>query len=367
MVRRGKKAERGLPPIVLGHLMSLVSDAGIIQHCKLSEPDPRHGYSIDDQARGLIVASLLAKIGKEKAALRLADVTLSYIERAALAGGGFHNFMSIDGRWLDKAGSGDSFGRTIWALCVAARAGPTPEHSARCISLLESHLGRAERLRSPRAVAFSLLGCISIAGVDSCSPLGARRIGVLSAEKLAHSFQVCASADWLWFEEIKSYSNARLPESLFRAAVAYGEPRWAVVASRSLGFLMEATTVDGVFAPIGNNGWYRKDGKRALFDQQPIDTGAMVDACVAAYEVTSERKYLDFAVLAMDWYYGKNMLGLPMYEPWSGAVYDGLGEREVNLNQGSEPVLTYLMARINLGQHLPRDAVSSPGPTVDPT
>lgn len=367
MVQGGEREHRGLPPIVLGHLMSLVSDSGIIQHCKVSEPDYRHGYSIDDQARGLIVASLLSGgAGKPKSAVRLADVTLGYIERAALPEGGFHNFLSTDGRWLDKIGSGDSFGRTIWALGTAAASNSTPEYRERSVALLTQHLPRARRLRSPRAIAFSLLGCCEIVGTGSQEIEQAQRIALHLGAKLVRYFEQSSTGDWPWFEEIKSYSNARLPESLFRGAAVFDEPGWAVVAAKSLNFLMEVTNVDGVFAPIGNKGWYPKEGKRALFDQQPVDTGAMVDACVVACDITSDSKYLDFAAFAMDWYYGKNMLRLPMYEPWSGAVYDGLGEREANLNQGSESVLTYLMARINLGNQSDRKIASGSSVSIDP-
>jgi hypothetical protein len=346
--------------------MSLTSDVGIIQHCKFSEPDLKHGYSIDDQARGLIVASLLADAGKRKAAARLADVTLSYIERAALPEGGFHNFMSTEGRWLDKVGSGDSFGRTVWALGITAASASMPAYRERSIALLARHSPRARKLRSPRAIAFSLLGLSELVRAGETQVAGTREVGSALGLRLVHYYEQCSTSDWPWFEEIKSYSNARLSESLFRGAVAFNEPGWAVVAARSLEFLMQVTNVDGVFAPIGNKGWYFKGGVRALFDQQPVDTGAMVDACVTAYEVTSDRKYLDFALFAMDWYYGKNMLGLPMYEPWSGAVYDGLGEREVNLNQGSESVLTYLMARISVETHLRRKAARAPDPGPDP-
>jgi hypothetical protein len=44
----------------------------------------------------------------------------------------------------------------------------------------------------------------------------------------------------------------------------------------------------GHFRSIGTNGFYRRGGMRANFDQQPIDAQAMVSACLEAYRATSD-------------------------------------------------------------------------------
>jgi len=45
---------------------------------------------------------------------------------------------------------------------------------------------------------------------------------------------------------------------------------------------------------------------------------------------------------------GNNHLGQIIYNPSSGGCYDGLEENQVNLNQGAESVVSYLMARLTL-------------------
>jgi hypothetical protein len=123
-----------------------------------------------------------------------------------------------------------------------------------------------------------------------------------------------------------------------------GDPTCLKVASESLDFLMTTQTVNGVFAPIGNKGWYRIGGPRPLYDQQPVDAGASVEACNRLYRVTGETRYRNWASLAFSWYRGSNLKRLAVYDSETGGCYDGLIEEGVNLNQGAESILSYLLA-----------------------
>jgi hypothetical protein len=49
---------------------------------------------------------------------------------------------------------------------------------------------------------------------------------------------------------------------------------------------------------------------------------------------------------AFEWYLGHNHLNQIIYNPVSGGCYDGLEHDHVNINQGAESTVTYLMARI---------------------
>jgi hypothetical protein len=113
---------------------------------------------------------------------------------------------------------------------------------------------------------------------------------------------------------------------------------------KSLDWLCDIQSLDGHFAPIGNNGWYAKAGSRARFDQQPIEAHSMIDACIEAFNATQDRKWLDRAVRCFNWFLGDNDLGLPLYTPRTGGCRDGLMPDGVNQNQGAESTLAWLLA-----------------------
>jgi hypothetical protein len=103
-------------------------------------------------------------------------------------------------------------------------------------------------------------------------------------------------------------------------------------------------TRDGHFVPIGSDGFYPRGGPRARFDQQPIEAQATVSACLEAFEATHDRVWLDEARRAFEWFFGRNDLDQPLYNPSSGGCYDGLHFDRVNLNQGAESTLAFLLA-----------------------
>jgi hypothetical protein len=96
--------------------------------------------------------------------------------------------------------------------------------------------------------------------------------------------------------------------------------------------------------PIGSDGFYRRGSPRARFDQQPIEAQATVSACVEAFEATGDVFWRDEARRAFEWFLGRNDLDQPLYNPASGGCYDGLHFDRVNLNQGAESTLAFLLA-----------------------
>ena len=96
--------------------------------------------------------------------------------------------------------------------------------------------------------------------------------------------------------------------------------------------------------PFGSDGFYRRGGARARFDQQPIEAQATVSACNQAFEATGDRFWRDEARRAFEWFLGRNDLDQPLYNSSSGGCYDGLHFDRVNLNQGAESTLAFLLA-----------------------
>ena len=58
---------------------------------------------------------------------------------------------------------------------------------------------------------------------------------------------------------------------------------------------------------------------------------------------------------AFDWFLGNNRLHQIIYNPCTGGCYDGLEETHVNLNQGAESTISFLLARLTVEKHKEQD------------
>jgi hypothetical protein len=345
-------------PPAFGHFRRLTTDLGIWQHARGREPDPAHGYSIDDIARALIVVNHAASLfpvlrssdGSDKRSLEdLAGVFLTFLETAQIADGRFHNFVAADGRPLDEAGSDDSFGRTVWALGDTIAHAPTPDHRARAQAFLHAARDHVRVWPYARTNAFLLLGLAEIIGEGEEG--GWEAIATQLAADLVTRFQKHQDPSWKWFEDGLRYSNGALPLALFRisAVLPDRDPDEAAetvaVAQESLDFLLKTAVKDGTPAPIGNRGWYDRGGQQALYDQQPVDAAAMVLACLEAWKATEDDRYKTAADGWLRWYEGNNLQRAVLLEE-DGAVHDGLNANGVNPNCGAESGITYVLARL---------------------
>jgi hypothetical protein len=166
------------------------------------------------------------------------------------------------------------------------------------------------------------------------------------ANSLVELYNANQTPDWKWFENILSYDNPRLSQALFAAHEALSEKAYLGVAEESMKFLKAATTIDGIYVPIGSGGWYPKDGDRALYDQQPIEAGGMVETAALAYNLTPSDVYASAIRQAMGWFFGLNTKSVELYDDSTGACYDGINHMGVNENQGSESTLAFLLAAV---------------------
>ena len=339
------------PTLRYGHLEEMLTPIGLWQHCEDSHPNPRHGYSIDDEARGLIVGLRYWQAGgAPEFYSRLAQTCFSFVEGAAITtgdcAGQYHNFCDREGRWLDSVGSEDSFGRTLWGLGVACAADApfAPRVKAEALILGSLPVVPAMRPNYLRAKAFVILG-FSEAGI------AAEQVQKL-ADALADRYESCRDEQWRWFEDQMTYCNARLPMALFVAARLFPDnPRYAKIARESLDFLLDKTrNPQGSYNPVGNlrlreAGWFtRRDDCPPPFDQQPVDAGALAECCAEAYRVTHDARYRQAAEDAFGWYLGRNAHGLPVFDAETGGVSDALTPHGLNRNQGAESVLSVHLA-----------------------
>ena len=337
---------RELPELKLSHLSRMTDSTGIFQHAILTVPNFSEGYCTDDNARAFILAVLLSELGEEPERLRtLATTYAAFLHHAFdLRVKRFHNHLSFDRRWLDEQGSEDCQGRALWALGVGVGRSPYRSFQIMAGQLFALALPALTEFTSPRAWAFGLIGIHEYLRRLSGDSLVNQTRETLTS-RLMELFERTAQPDWRWFQEDLTYDNAKLPHALILSGRATGQQAVFERGLQALRWLTELQISEkGHFRSIGTNGFYRRGGMRANFDQQPIEAQAMVSACLEAYRATSDLWWYEQAQRAFDWFIGWNDLGLELCSPKTGGCRDGLHVDRVNRNQGAESTLAFLLS-----------------------
>jgi len=340
-----------LPTLKLDHLYRLTDNTGILQHAVFTVPNYDEGYTTDDNARALSVAVLLEEMegGTSEEANRLAARYLAFLWHAFNPEAGrFRNFAGFNRHWLEEMGSEDSHGRALWALGNLLGRSTDDGLRGAANRLFHMALPAALDFTSPRAWACTLIGLHDYLRQMPGDRIAQNVLETLS-ERLWKLYQNNASSDWPWFEEVVTYANAYLPMALILWGARIGSGEITQEGLKSLSWLASVQCApEGHFVPIGNQGFYRRGGERARFDQQPVEAHAMVTACLAAYRITGEDRWYTEARRAFEWFLGRNDLRLPLYDPRSGGCRDGLHPDRVNENQGAEATLSFLLALIEM-------------------
>ncbi len=347
---------RELPELKLNHLMRMTDSTGVFQHAIFGVPNFSEGYCTDDNARAFILAVLLSELGEDPESTRtLATTSAAFLHHAFdLKTKRFHNHMGFERGWLDAQGSDDCQGRALWALGIGVGRSPFRSFQMMAGQLFAQALPALMELTSPRAWAFGLIGIHEYLRRLSGDSLVNQTREALTGRLMDH-FERSSHPDWLWFEEELSYDNAKLAHALILSGSATGQTAVFERGLQALRWLNEIQTSEkGYFRPIGSNGFYRRGGARAKFDQQPIEAQAMASACLEAYRATSDIWWFEQAQRAFDWFIGWNDLGLELYSPESGGCGDGLHVDRVNGNQGAESTLAFLLslAEMRLAQNM---------------
>ena len=340
---------RKIVPPPLDHLLALSDDTGVIQHAVHDVPNRSTGYCSDDVSRAFMAA--VAKLQLEprnETALRLAGVYLSFLHDAQMEDGWFHNFMSFDRRWLDDRGTQDSFGRTVWALGYGMRYAPKESSRIVCARLFEKAVPRFSDLEYLRSIAYTIIGLSHACASDLADPQTCRASLRPLADAVKSAYLAHRDAGWQWFEDEMTYDNARLCEAMLRAGVALRDDELIAIGLRTFSFLESVVVENGMFVPVGSQGWYPRGGVRARYGQQPLEAASMIDAALMAHECTSDPAFLATARIAFEWFYGHNTNGAMMVE--RGGCRDGIDPTSVNPNMGAESTLAYLASAYALAE-----------------
>ena len=336
------------PKVRLNHLRNLTDDVGIIQHAKHIISDRKTGYTLDDNARALLVASKVYEKNRDEGSLKLLKTYLSFVKYAQKEDGRFHNYIGYDRSMLDEIGSEDSFGRAIMATGYVASSKVDNNIAAVAKFVFDNAVKHVYELKHLRPKAFSIVGMSSYYREYKHADI-LEKIRKL-ANDFVKAYEKERTDDWRWFENSVTYSNGNLPEALFYAYEATKDEKYLKIAEECLDFLSSLVMMKDSMVLIGHNGWYNQGGKRALYDQQPVDAASMVELYLTAYKITKKEEYYDKAILAFNWFLGKNSIGMVIYDDSTGGCYDGLLSNCVNLNQGAESTVCYLLARLKLDE-----------------
>nr|MBC7612070.1 glycosyltransferase [Pseudopedobacter sp.] len=335
-----------LPCFTLDYVKRLTDDTGIVQHARFGIPNLKEGYCMDDNARALMMVLMAYEQFESKEGLDLLPIYLSFIQYMQCEDGDFRNFLSFKREYLDEAGTDDSFGRTLWALGYMICNSPNNSYKEFARELFFNSLNHLEKLEHLRGHANSMMGISHY--LNSYHDDNLKEKLEALANKLISAYQKHKSTDWHWFEEKLTYDNAILPMALLKAYEATGNYIYKEIGLESLTFLDSVTIEKGYYNPIGNDGWFYKNGEKAVFDQQAIETMAAVMMYFQAYTVTDDVTYIKKMFQAYLWFLGENTLRIPVYDHETNGCCDGLTEVGLNRNQGAESTLAYFISHLTI-------------------
>jgi glycosyltransferase involved in cell wall biosynthesis len=338
-----------LPPFSLAHIKRLTDDTGIIQHAKFGIPNLKEGYCLDDNARALLMVLMAYRQKKDPLALDLSPIYMSFIHYMQNKDGTFRNFLSFNRNFLDEVGSEDCFGRTIWALGYLLGNAPNDAYYQTGKLVFFDAAPNFEKLRSIRSIANTMIG---ISYYLRCNPSDdgmTERLRNLANTMTVH-YKNNKSDDWKWFEPLLAYDNGILPLALLHAAEILNDHRISEIAMDTMNFLTSVTLKDGYLSIVGNKEWYKKDGERSMFAQQPIDAQAMVLMYHQAFHITKDKEYLNKLYTSFMWFLGENDLRMNLYDFETKGCCDGFENYGVNRNQGAESSLAYLISHLTVLQ-----------------
>ncbi len=342
--------EKNLPKIRLTHIRNMTDEFGMFQFARLTDPDPSSGYTLDDNARALIICTEYHKKYRGKISLKLADIYLEFV-CYAFNRSGYNNYVNHDKTFNAQRNTAedlnDAYARGIYSLAVAMNAKHMPlSLRQKAARVFKKKFNPEKKMNAPRTAAFYIKALSEC--VKHTYDKGYEDSLKNYCEYLVGLYEKNSESQWQWFEDRMSYSNGVMPEALFLAYKITGNQKYFNVAKSTLDFLVYNSMSGSLCVPVGQNGWFKKGQKKNIFDQQPEEVSALVLALKAAYETTKDTQYQELLYNVFYWFLGNNVLGQVVYDHMSGGCYDGVGEREVNLNQGAESTLSYLGARLAL-------------------
>ncbi|MBI2794211.1 MAG: glycosyltransferase family 4 protein [Ignavibacteria bacterium] len=359
VLEKAVQVHRQAQPIIVSHirvhkpnikaLIAMTDDVGLYQHANKIVPDRAQGYCLDDNARALLLMQKFRSQGFSHPAIDGLELTYASFVNHAWNGSTlrFRNFMGFDRHWRDTLGSDDSNGRAIWCLGEVANSINSEHLRSWAIETAHNAL-QVFTSSSPRTTAFIVLGARGLIAADPKNHIF-REALEKNARRLFEWFQYEKRLAWPWCEPYLAYDNARLPQALIEAGIHLSYKTMIATGLDALEWLVSMqTSPEGLFCPVGTESFGAKFTTPALFDQQPLEAAATVDACLSAFNATQDPKWVDEMYRAYAWFFGSNISHALMIAEDSGGCFDGICKSGINHNQGAESILSFQLANLSM-------------------
>jgi glycosyltransferase involved in cell wall biosynthesis len=343
-----------LPPINLDHLNKMTTEEGILQFSKINQPDIDSGYTLDDNARALIAQCMYFKLTGDEKSLFYIQKYLGFIKFCQQPDGCFLNYVDKEKNFMDQNMSvnlDDSNGRAIWALgfLISLIDFLPAKIILEADRIMVKSIHSMQEVYSTRAMAFAIKGLYYY-----YHTIRSNEILILIktlANRLVQMYKHESIPTWNWFEGYLTYANSILPEAMLYSWLLTGEIIYKEIAVSSLNFLLSHTFNENYIEVISNRKWLLKGEEAGQFGEQPIDVAYTIMTLSKFYDVLANEEIRNKMQIAFDWFLGNNRLQQIIYNPCTGGCYDGLEETHVNLNQGAESTISYLMARLTIEKY----------------
>lgn len=343
-----------IPVTNLRHIHKLSQGFGMLQFSSVARPDPDSGYTLDDNARALVAMCQHYEMRNDNSDLFAIQQYLLFIQYCQQTDGSFLNYVHTD---LTFSGQNaecnleDANGRAIWALgYMLSLADILPDHMCKIArETLIKAIPQISHIHSTRAMAFMIKGLhyYNLKPKDAAVNASIHEM----ANRLVQMYRHEKDNTWHWFESYLTYANSILPEAMLCAYLSSGNLVYRNIAIESLDFLIQKTFRLERMNVISNKNWLNKGEVHAKLNpggEQAIDVAYTVMTLCKFYEATGNETYFNLMSQAFDWFLGNNHLNQIIYNPVTGGCYDGLEAGNVNLNQGAESTLSFLMAKLTL-------------------
>lgn len=350
-----------IPEINLKHIRKLTTSFGMIQFSIINQPDIDSGYTLDDNARALVAICQHYQLTNEVSDLKYIKKYLKFIKFCFQSDNYFLNYVNEDRLFTDQnyqTNLEDSNGRAIWALgFLISNSMILPSKLAlKANKIIDNFLVNATSIHSTRAMAFIIKGLYyrNLANPSIENEMYIK----LMADKMVQMYKHHADENWQWFEGYLTYANSILSEAILCAWNVTGDETYKAIAQESFNFLLSKIMNGDKINVISNKGWLY-NGQELNHDnkggEQPIDVAYTVITLSKFYDAFNNEDYLHKMKNAFSWFLGNNHLNQIIYNPCTGGCYDGLEDTYVNLNQGAESTVSYLMARLTVEKYTMRN------------
>jgi glycosyltransferase involved in cell wall biosynthesis len=341
-----------VPPVNLSHLYKMTDNIGLFQFAERAIPNKVFGYTLDDNARALIACSWFIEKKYNKKIQSMINIYIKFMQRCQLSDGTFINYIGFDNKLPTKQNEiedlEDTQSRAMWALVEILNNKPLSKKTKRLAKkMFLLFLKGQPKFNHLRSKAFAIKSFVLAKEILPQNQETFIRYIKEYADSLIETLSKNSFKSWFWFEKELNYNNALLSESLILAGKCLKNSLYIDKGLKSLNFLISKTFSADMYMPIGSR-WYRNNEKRNQYDQQPEDPASMILALLSAYENTHNEEYKNLAKKCFSWFLGNNSLNIPLYDKETGGCYDGLHPDRVNLNQGAESLISYLMSNYSV-------------------